>query len=275
VPKEIPLGYVAHYCTICHDINRFSLVRTTTNRAASPAHHAACASCGLRVAVDPQEFRAVLKDEGAELSALVSETSPELPFLVRDRVYMTRLGVAGGDDRVDRKRLLQEPFRILMYIPSILSKRRRLTFADIASMSVIGVIGLLTAAVLVIGDDLASTRMLAVGVALVIVLLIMSVVVGQFLERPRRRRCKAVLHTMLGKAMRPFKPTEQEVQEVVAWCKLTSPALAPFVEAPELHRAIRALPDTSLNNVDALAHEYPVLKSVPKEVGPADCADSS
>jgi cytochrome c oxidase subunit IV len=264
-PKGKLLGYVAEYCTVCRDIVPARLLRIPRPGAQvipRPTEDVfCCTACEHTVATEAHRYRSFANAADEPLEKLVAQTHPDLPEVMAPRIFHERAAIVGEDQSIDRRAWMQESLRTLAYVPNVCADKA-MRHATLVSVLVGGSLFVVGSCVWSM-NSVTMTDQRAIRWSLLVLFVPIGVTIAIYLATRAlriRRTARAILTRMLARSLRPLRPTEAELKELLTWCSVALPAIHRVLDADMLHAAIRAERDVSLANVDHLAHVYPNLK---------------
>jgi hypothetical protein len=220
-------GMVADFCPICREVRAFQLIRiglvshiyyVSSGAGTLAGYVIRCNECGLRLKTDSDRYAATEKDSRVGIEALVRDTFPKLR-----EVYAARLEV---ETRVkqnpqslsadERKYILMEPFTLLNH----LVERRFANYTELDKESSLACLGTV---LVVVGFMFASwafpRQIQEILLSSAIFFGIGTVyTVNQLYLGPRRFFMAQVLPPLV-KALKPLKPTREEVAACIDRCK--------------------------------------------------------
>jgi hypothetical protein len=257
---ERPAGWVAEYCVICRDVQPMQLVHLGTGqtrrelqKAGNSGSIVVCQACGLRSQADPATYLSIIAARPEAIADLMKKTQPRLPLRVGGRVQWERRAIGGELAEPERLEALREPFLVLSYllrqpVSGELAPLTVLLFAVVSLVS--GFIYMLIASAFVsnLGDffPIAFSMAVMTGVGAAIV------ANRRLFRRKDREAYSREIEPRLARALRPLRPTPDELHEVHAWMAAAMHPMAPLVDVDRLYEQIKATPDRSLTNADAM-----------------------
>jgi len=233
------LGYVAHFCPICRGPKPFEIKRVGSaghiyyisfGSGELVGYERTCQECGTALPAEPTDHVAIAQ-RLAPLPELVRQTFPQL-----EQVFAARLALEeqiradpAALSADDRRALIRSPFLLMSvkvdqrFARTHLDMGLGLAIAGAIAMTVFGP-GMVQ--LLAPGADRA-------GLVLVFLALGLAAILWQAVAaRPRFVR-RAVLPA-LARALRPLKPTQQELEAIVAELGQLKHKIARRIDVPEL-----------------------------------------
>lgn len=252
--KTTPAPCIASFCPICHDVQPFYLSRAG-GTGGTTAVIGTCEDCGLRATIDPQEFLEVCPERPATVRELMERTAPRLPLDVAGRVWFEKRAAAGEVEAPERAAALREPFQVLAY----LTNDAPMTLPTVAIAGVCGVAGMIASMFAMDGlgygpllDGPGAGSGTLKGVLLAVPAGIAAGVCVWRGVRARRRRVERELLPRLARALRPLRPTVEELGRTFDWLHAAAHPAARLVTPASVHAAMSSLPDRSLVNADEM-----------------------
>lgn len=219
------LGYVADFCPVCRIVTPLQVTRigvgehlygVSLGKGKLVGHEGVCLICQTRLGIDATTYDFIATTAGEGIDSLLYRTFPKLKEVRAARLALERQVVEGTLAPADRQMLLMEPFHLF----SDLAESHFTGNVQVGGRGGWGCLGTFVTAFLVfmIGNafvmypEARSTLSAVVGYILLTGGLV-SVVLMIF-EPGRIFRCKML--PSLAKALRPLKPTQDEIADALA-----------------------------------------------------------
>jgi hypothetical protein len=234
--KRIRVGHVADFCPICHAQKTFTLVHVgMVNHVYSVAtgttdligYERICADCATAIPTDITRYSSVAP-KPAPLGELKAQTFPSLDTAIRD--------LRAAQQQAKRPALIKEPFLLLS--PKVEQRFAQVQIGPGAGIAIVAAILLIFVGAprLIESEVLPNAQpeavfgaFAAVGIALIVWQVIASG--SRFIRREVVSR--------LAKALKPLRPTEQEIDAALAELKMLKQKIGKKVSAPDLLEQIR------------------------------------
>jgi hypothetical protein len=233
------LGYVAHFCPICRGPKPFEIKRVgsaghlyylSVGSGELVGYERTCQECGTALQAEPTDHTAIAQ-RLAPLPELIRETFPQL-----EQVFAARLALEeqirfdpAALSADDRQALIRSPFLLMSakvdqrFARTHIDMGLGLAIAGAVAMTIFGpgMVQLVAPA-----NDSASLVLvfLALGLA--------GIVWQAVAARPRFVR--RVVLPALARALRPLKPTQHELESIVAELGQLKHKMARRIDVPEL-----------------------------------------
>ena len=244
------LGYVADFCSICRSAQPFSVRRIgmaghvyyiTLGKGVLIGHDRSCLTCKTACATDPALYAAFAKRTGA-IGALLGETFPNFAQRWHDRLALEETIRHSPQllSAEDRAALIREPF--LRLSPQVETRFASLHLDKEVGFAIVGAIGMMTFAKPLASrfapdqTEVALLTAVAFGVALV---------VWQIANAGQRYMRRAIVPTLIT-ALRPLRPSDSELQAVLAELKRLGHKIGAKLRAKDL-RGAQIATDASAN----------------------------
>jgi hypothetical protein len=212
------LGYVADFCPVCRDLRTFKMQRlglaghfyyVSLGEGQLVGHIRTCDVCGIELQGDPQVYKSLHKQKlpPAELCLLTRPDWREsrAPRLAAERELASPFGKLPPEWRGV---LLREPFDLVGA-----RVEERFASSKLDWQTALGVVGFI--AMLVVAGKLSDAYMQQSGAIWITALVLgLALVLSQALLARRRWMRKNVL-PVLTLALRPLKPSEAELREML------------------------------------------------------------
>ncbi len=221
-------GTVADFCPICREVRAFQLIRVglashvyyiSFGEGKLVGHIIRCGECGVGLNVDPTRYTTTEKDPGVSLEGLIRDTFPNLReanaarLELEGRIKQSRLALSDDEYR----QCLMEPF-------ALLNPQMERRFANSTEMDKPAGLGCL-ATVLVAGALFFGS--MAVRGPMQDKILVAALVLGVIgtiytfvqMHLGPWRFFRAKLLSPLVKALKPLRPTRDDVAECIQSCK--------------------------------------------------------
>jgi len=244
-------GRVADFCPICREIQAFDFFRVSkvlqvaeisVDEGELLGHFIRCVRCSFQSWVRRERFASVAPRDNAPLESLIGTTFPAVRALYAERLqWETLVRRSRPLDAKVRRTLLQEPFTLIS--PMVREHFSGKTPLDWPSgLGCLGTIGLAAAALIIAivygkGGPVADRWML---IALIVGAVGTTVTLYQFYRRPFRYLRRRLL-PMLAKALRPLKPSRDEVDHCLAECHQQSLAISKQVKTSDVWKCLQKL----------------------------------
>jgi hypothetical protein len=221
-------GNVADFCPICREVRAFQLIRVglashvyyiSFGEGKLAGHIIRCSDCGVALSVDPTRYATTEKDSRVSLEALARDTFPNLReanaarLELETRIKQSRLALSGDEYR----HCLMEPFALLN--PQV--ERRFANSTELDRPAGLGCLGtVLIGAALFFGsmavrgpmqDKILVAALVAVVIGTIYTFVQMHLGPGRFF--------RAKILPSLVRALKPLRPTRDDVAECVQHCK--------------------------------------------------------
>lgn len=197
------------------------------------------------------EFLAIADAGVTDVAALMERTHPMLPLAWWKRIAHDKGLIADEMPAAERALGVREPFQVLEY----LGHRTRAWRGRVAGLAVaVGILGLGSLGIFGAWLGQSHRRYEPVvlpwvcftgGWAVVIALSTAWIVMA------RKRIVKRQILPMLGRALRPLRPSEAELTDVFDWMKKSRHVLAGVVSQDEVLAEVKRVPDRSFSTFDA------------------------
>lgn len=238
-------GRMAEFCRLCRDFrpHRVAEVQSVGHlyyipigRGQTHGFERTCEACGLVQAMPPEHGAPALsRDRHADAEALLAETNPEGPRLWADRIAFEERARSGALTADERRAALLEPF---LLANTLLERRAQRMHLDLASglgclATVAGFVAVLSIASTFVraGSEAAVGVAFAVGGALALVTLILLATDG-------RRYARRVLLPVVVRALRPLRPSQEEIGATLEDLKVRRVKLGKSLKADALVDAL-------------------------------------
>ena len=245
------LGRVATFCPICRDfrvhrlhrigsVAHFYWIPLGANRLAG--HEATCEDCGTSFDVRIDSFTAVSKDSAADLERLISETNPDLKEKAAGRLEHERLLREGRIEPEVRMDALAEPFVMLEPEAEV-----RASQTHIDGRSGLGCLATLVSiyGLVMVGIHVGGPAENALGILAAVVAVVGLTGVGYRLATDKSRFVRQRLHPRLVRALRPLRPTHEELSRVVDRLRSKELVLGKSVNVDRLWQELQVPPDAA------------------------------
>lgn len=254
--REKLAGWVAEYCAICRDVQPMTLKRIGTMQMRAEGADFSiveCSSCGQRTQTDPATYLAIQRERSTDILELMRSTHPRLPLRIVDRIQWERRAIAGDLAAPERAEMIREPFLALTYlaprraqihIPPLVALIFALVYS--ACLAIAGLAGLLASS----GPGGGAPWPFLI--ALIPAVLASGFATFRLNRRTDRRFYARTIAPKLARALRPLRPTLEELQATCSWLTATASPLASFITPEELLESVRTTPDQSLTNADTM-----------------------
>ncbi len=220
-------GMVADFCPICREVRAYQLIRIglvshvyhVSSGAGTLAGYVICCNeCGLRLKTDSDRYAATEKDSRVGLEVLVRDTFPKLR-----EVYAARLDQESRIKQTPRSLSADERNYFLMEPFALLNPLVEQRFANSTKMDTQSGLGCLGTLLVVAGFMFASWafpgRIQEILLSSAVLLGIGTVyTVIQLYLGPGRFFTAQVLPSLV-KALKPLKPTREDIAACIDGCK--------------------------------------------------------
>lgn len=241
------LGWVADFCPICRRPQQFELSRVglashlyfiSFGEGKLVGYARRCDSCHITLNADDTRYATISKQRATDFADLAARTMPDMPEKLGERLLLEKR-IAEQPHSLDpraRAEVIAEPF----HIADTLLEAREARSTEMDRPAGIGCLGtILIFAGMVLGAIYIPKRMEntffgVMGVALVIGAIYTFV---QTNLAPRRYLNSKII-PLLAKALRPLRPTRDEITETLARCKQSGRIIARRVKLDRLWREI-------------------------------------
>jgi hypothetical protein len=225
---ERKLGMVANFCPICREVRAFQLIRVglashiyyvSFGEGKLAGHEIHCQECGVRLKADLARYATTEKDSRVGLEVLVRDTFPKLREVYAERLELEKriqqsLSSLSADER---QFFLMEPFVLL----NPLVERRFANSTEMDKQSGLGCLG-----TVVVGGGVFCASLAYRGPIQDKILLLGAILLGigtvytfvQLHLGPRRFFVARVLSPLV-KALKPLRPTREDVAACIERCK--------------------------------------------------------
>ena len=251
------LGYVADFCPICRGPQPFLVRRVglaghiyyiTAGEGELVGHERTCKGCDTALNADPAIYASFFK-ERQPLAQLLARTYPNFSTALQDRLAL--------EERVrntpallspqERARLIQLPFALLS--PKVESRLAKVSFDLRSGLTLLGIAFLTPVALRLVQAALPASMPEENGV--IAVLLIAAAVFFWQMAGVGRRFVRRRIVPTLATTLRPLKPTDRELQAVLADLKKHKHKLGSKLKLTDLTTVMRAKaqPQASANSI--------------------------
>ena len=236
------LGYVADYCPMCRTPRVFKLQRVGLARhvyyisfgeGELAGYQRTCQECGIAVGAKPTIYASVA-EQPASIGQLTAQTFPKL-----SEAYQASLAL---EERIrnspaslspeERHALIRQPFQLLS--PRVEKQFASLHIDNDAGFTLLGVLIALFLASFIL-KRLAPDSL---EVAMVSILLAGLVLVVWQISQAGKRFMQRKIFPALVAALQPLKPTEGEVQAVLAELKKLGQKIGSKMKARDLMKVL-------------------------------------
>lgn len=241
------IGYVADFCPICRQPRIFLLQDVRSYRhvyyipmgtSEKLGFERTCQTCKQRLSGAPPEYKAV-KRLPAHASQFIHESFPRLR-----EVYAERLGI---EDEVRRSplslsdeqrfHLIREPFQL--QVAYVVARQRRSSLDIYSVLGLIGGIGLVCLTPWI--SDMLHLYQEG-PVFAVMAVLGLALIVWSMKTEPRRFS-KRKLFPRIVLALRPLKPSEAELTQVLESMRREGAAIANYLRMALVYQALQKTPE--------------------------------
>jgi hypothetical protein len=241
------LGHVADFCPICREVRAFEVRRVgvaghvyyiSFGDGELAGHDRTCRSCGIILKADLGSYASLSPTDAGPLEALIGQTFPNLREAAGDRLAIEEQVQQSPDSFSpdERRALLREPFLLLS--PKVDQR--------FAAVHIDKEIGLALAAVLglcILGPLLAAQLRSGAGFdAFLIALALGAVLVVWMGVGAGRRYLARQVIPALATALRPLRPQEQELQQVLGELKSHKLKIGRKLRLADLQAQLKAPP---------------------------------
>jgi len=234
--KRIPVGHVADFCPICRAQKPFALVHVgmvdhvysvSTGTSDLVGYERICADCATAIPTDIARYSAVAPRR-APLDELKAQTFPNLDAAVKD--------LLAAQHRAKRDALIKEPFLLLS--PKVEQRFAQTQIGPGAGIAMVVAILLVFVAAprLIESAVLPNTGPEAVFGGFAV--LGLALVVWEIIASGSRFMRREVV-PVLAKALKPLRPTQQEIDAALMELKDLKQKIGRKVRAPDLLEQIR------------------------------------
>jgi hypothetical protein len=249
-----PTGWVADYCLICHDVKAHTIM--APRGTGDPLLIETCESCGMQELTHRQSVLNIAASRPDSIVELIKRTRPHLPAWCLEPIGVSRMIVEGKLDATQRAEALRLPFEIVVSreIPPYDFEHNRLTvvlgvilsaiFGPLVCKLIVDLVCWLSPKLNLQIRSRNDAWLYAAGFVVPGVILF-----ARYVWQERGRR-KAQIERMLARALRPLRPTAEELSDVEGWLRLLRHPLAKMVNFPRVASSMRQLTDTALRNVE-------------------------
>ncbi len=234
------IGWVADFCPVCRDMNQFRLLRVgsashvyyiSIGKGTLLGHEIVCQSCQIPLSANINHYKTISKEHAALTEDLIGKTHPEVRERYRNRIELEeRVRTNGQVTEEERRLLIRESF---LLVNSLIETRSSSTHIDRKS----GVALLVSLALIVL---LLSIELIfknpppGLGKALFIALGLAALGTISCLLTDVQRFTRTEIFPLLNKALKPLKPTSQELQEVLQYLEKAGLKVGRLVKYSEL-----------------------------------------
>ncbi|MCE3606581.1 hypothetical protein LXA47_23700 [Massilia sp. P8910] len=232
------IGFVADFCPICRTVHAFVVKRVglaghlyyiSAGEGELAGFERTCESCATTFVTDTDKYREIVK-KSPSLADLRTQTFPDLDVVMHDRLALeARIAKAPMLlSRDERNALILGPF---MLLAQKVEKRYASTDLD----KEVG-LALVAALVLMTAGPAASLALFPDGgpaVMLGFMVLALALVAWQMMVAKRRFMTRKVV-PLLAKALRPLKPSDNELQAALAQMRQAGHKIGIKLKLPEL-----------------------------------------
>jgi len=219
------LGYVAEFCSACHEIRPFRLDKhgledrllfIPLGMKSVTGHEATCTGCGTPRLANPATYAGVARKPGGDLESLVRQTFPEIRQIHAELLRMEKARADGSLTPADKEKLMTHVFVTF-------EKQVQDNFGDFMQargpgvwMILLTVFAAVAGSILIQGDTMAEHQKREAA----LVILYGGFLAGLFLSvllmilQPRRTFRRRILPAM-ARALVPLHPSRSELEEVV------------------------------------------------------------
>lgn len=240
---ERKLGYVADFCPVCHTVRTFKLVRIgqvshlyyiSFGSGKRIGEVRVCETCGIALDAGPADYATVEKKPGADVSALLAATFPNLKTMRAERLALESR-ISSGLSADERNMLLFEPFNLLhSRVDALYTSSEMDRPAGIGCLTTL----LLPIAIIWIGSYFVRAGSeahligagIVGGIALIYTFVQLSLVPGRFVRSTTLRQ--------MARALSPLRPQEEEINRCLEKCRTFEWKFGKKVKAKQILAAI-------------------------------------
>jgi hypothetical protein len=233
------LGYVAHFCPICRGPKPFELKRVgsaghiyyvSVSAGELVGYERTCQECGTALQAEPTDHAAIAQ-RLAPLPQLMQETFPQFEQVFAERLALeeqVRFNPAALSAS-DRQALIRSPF--LLMSAKVEQRFAKLHFDAGIGLAIAGAIALV-----IFGPGLVQLAAPSLDdVNLVLTFLGIGLgIIGWQAFASRLRFVRRAVLPPLARSLRPLKPTQHELESIVAELRQLKHKMAKRIDVPEL-----------------------------------------
>jgi hypothetical protein len=236
------LGQVADFCPMCREIRPLALHRSIVihGKMQAEVHAVRCDQCGFARIANIADYKASAPEPIIDLETLISRTNPHIRDRIAPRLALEEDVKDGRVDKAVRDQLIREPINLLL--PTIENppggERVGCVIGSGFGIFVVG----LAVSTLVSKSASVIIGVIAFGALLVSLVLLALMMIFSPLWRAwwRKRYLVKTGYSLLGRALRPLNPSEDELRAAIQGMKSLGLRAAGFLDAGTLHHAAAA-----------------------------------
>jgi hypothetical protein len=234
--KRLPVGYVADFCPICRAQKPFALVHVgmvnhvyyvSTGTGDLVGYERICADCATAIPSDISRYSGVAP-KPLPLAELKARTFPSLDTAVKD--------LLAAQQQVKRDVLIREPFLLLS--PKVEQRFAQTQIGPGAGMAIVAAILLLLVAAPRVIESAVLPNVRPETIFGGFAVLGIALVVWQLIASGSRFMRREVV-PVLARALKPLRPTQQEIDVALEELKTLKQKIGRKVSAPKLLEQIR------------------------------------
>ena len=211
------LGLVADFCPMCREITAHGLHQAiiTQGKLESSGHGLKCSVCGFSRLGSNSEYVAAVTEPGVDLELLIARTNPAVRQKYAPRLFVEEQVKDGRVEKGVREDLIREPLQLLAPIMENPPGGERV------GCTIAGGVGLFAVLLAVSAFIPPSLSMIFAVIAFFILLVSLVMLVFLAIFSPvwrsllRKRYLRAQGYPLLGRALGPLNPSEDELRKEV------------------------------------------------------------